>query len=67
MDADDPIIEAPPEKSVKRTDMRELGRLGGLKGGPARAAKLTPERKREIARLGGVARQYGKPKQGPAE
>jgi hypothetical protein len=27
-----------------------LGRLGGLKGGPARAAKLTPERRREIAR-----------------
>ena len=28
----------------------ELGRLGGLKGGPARAAKLSPERRREIAR-----------------
>ena len=27
-----------------------LGRLGGLKGGPARAARLTPERRREIAR-----------------
>ena len=27
-----------------------LGRLGGLKGGPARAAKLTPEQRREIAR-----------------
>lgn len=26
-----------------------LGRLGGLKGGPARAAALTPERRREIA------------------
>jgi hypothetical protein len=26
-----------------------LGRLGGLKGGPARAAKLSPERRREIA------------------
>ena len=26
-----------------------LGRLGGLKGGPARAAKLTPQRRREIA------------------
>ena len=27
-----------------------LGRLGGLKGGPARAARLSPERRREIAR-----------------
>jgi hypothetical protein len=26
-----------------------LGRLGGLKGGKARAAKLSPERRREIA------------------
>lgn len=26
-----------------------LGRLGGLKGGAARAAKLSPERRREIA------------------
>jgi hypothetical protein len=27
-----------------------LGRLGGKKGGPARAKKLTPEQRREIAR-----------------
>jgi len=27
-----------------------LGRLGGLKGGKARAAKLSPERRREIAK-----------------
>jgi hypothetical protein len=27
-----------------------LGRLGGLKGGKARAAKLTPEQRAEIAR-----------------
>jgi hypothetical protein len=27
-----------------------LGRLGGKKGGPARAAKLSAERRREIAR-----------------
>lgn len=26
-----------------------LGRLGGLKGGPARAATLSPERRRDIA------------------
>jgi len=27
----------------------ELGRLGGLKGGPARAKKLSPEQRKEIA------------------
>lgn len=27
-----------------------LGRLGGLKGGKARLAKLTPEERRELAR-----------------
>lgn len=32
------------------------GRSGGLKGGPARAAKLSPERKREIARAAASAR-----------
>jgi hypothetical protein len=26
-----------------------LGRLGGLKGGPARAEKLTPDQRKEIA------------------
>ena len=33
-----------------------LGRLGGLKGGPARAAKLTPEQRREIAQRAARAR-----------
>jgi hypothetical protein len=28
----------------------EIGRLGGKKGGKARAEKLTPERRKEIAR-----------------
>jgi hypothetical protein len=34
----------------------ELGRRGGLRGGPARAAKLTPERRSEIARTAAAAR-----------
>jgi hypothetical protein len=34
----------------------ELGRLGGLKGGKARAASLSPERKTEIARKAAAAR-----------
>ncbi len=33
-----------------------LGRLGGLRGGPARAAALTPRRRREIARATAMAR-----------
>ena len=33
-----------------------LGRLGGLKGGKARAKKLTPEKRREIARKAAEAR-----------
>jgi len=33
-----------------------LGRLGGLKGGPARAAKLSTARRREIARAAARAR-----------
>ena len=33
-----------------------LGRLGGLKGGPARAAKLTTKEKTRIARKAALAR-----------
>ncbi|HEY8598329.1 MAG TPA: hypothetical protein VIL85_07850 [Thermomicrobiales bacterium] len=33
-----------------------LGRKGGLKGGKARAAVLTPERRKEIARKAAAAR-----------
>jgi hypothetical protein len=34
----------------------ELGRLGGLKGGKARADKLTPEKRSEIAKKAAKAR-----------
>jgi hypothetical protein len=33
-----------------------LGRLGGLKGGKARTAKLTPQERRELARKAVLAR-----------
>lgn len=36
-----------------------LGRLGGQKGGPARALKLSAERRREIARKAAEARWHG--------
>ena len=39
-----------------------LGRLGGLKGGPARAAKLTAKQRRDIASKAARARWARKPK-----
>jgi len=40
----------------KKFDPVALGHLGGLKGGKARAEKLTPERRGEIAKLAASAR-----------
>lgn len=37
----------------------ELGRLGGLKGGKARAEKLSQERRTEIARKAAAKRWHG--------
>ena len=43
-----------PQKDKPTTDKNPaavaLGRLGGLKGGKARANKLTPEQRKEIAK-----------------
>ena len=39
-----------PEIEGKNPAAVALGRLGGKKGGKARAAKLAPEQRREIAR-----------------
>jgi hypothetical protein len=41
---------------VKNPAAVALGRLGGLKGGRARANKLTPEQRREIAQRAAKAR-----------
>ena len=38
------------------TPKQQLGRIGGLKGGNARAASLTPEQRREIAQRAAAAR-----------
>jgi len=40
----------------KKFDPVALGHLGGLKGGKARAEKLTPERRSEIAKIAASAR-----------
>jgi hypothetical protein len=37
-----------------------LGRLGGLKGGPARAEKLSPKKRKEIARKAAKSRWASK-------
>ena len=55
---DEATCEDPP---VPEADQRDpaavsLGRRGGLKGGKARAAALTPERRIEIARKAVAAR-----------
>jgi hypothetical protein len=45
-----------PAEPQKNPAAVELGRLGGKKGGKARAAKLTPEQRKEIAKVAARAR-----------
>ncbi len=44
------------ETPAKNPAAVELGRLGGAKGGKARAAKLSPKRRSEIAKKAAEAR-----------
>ena len=61
---DCPECKAPTERTrIVRVRPRQsnphavaLGRRGGARGGPARAAKLSAQRRREIARAGAFAR-----------
>ena len=46
----------PAKKRRKNPFAVALGRKGGLKGGPARAAKMTPEERSESARKAVQAR-----------
>lgn len=50
------IDEPEPEKTEKNPAAVSLGRLGGLKGGKARADSLTPERRKEIAKQAAQSR-----------
>lgn len=47
---------APDPYEGKNPAAVELGRLGGKKGGKARAEKLTPEQRSEIAKKAAAAR-----------
>ncbi len=53
---------AEPDKPEKNPAAVALGKLGGKKGGPARAAKLSAEQRRDIARKAAGAR-WSKPVQ----
>lgn len=52
---DKPKTEAPAKKNAAAV---ALGRLGGKKGGAARAANLTPEQRSEIAKKA-AAKRWG--------
>jgi hypothetical protein len=53
------VVSKTESKRVKNRAAVALGRLGGKKGGPARAEKLTPERRSEIARRAAISRWKG--------
>ncbi|NPC56010.1 histone H1 [Caenimonas sp. S4] len=57
---DEPKTEAPAEEK-KNAAAVKLGKLGGKKGGAARAASLTPEQRSEIARKAAAGRWKAKP------
>jgi hypothetical protein len=59
--------ESIPELTPKPTKEKNpaavaLGRLGGVKGGPARAKTLSKKRRKEIAKVAAKARWSNKPK-----
>ena len=56
LDAVVPDAEPTAEKAEKNPAAVALGRLGGLKGGKARAAKLTAKKRAEIAKKAAAAR-----------
>ena len=48
------------EKDLVKLAASAMGRKGGLKGGKARAASLTPKRRAEIAKRAAAARWHKK-------
>jgi hypothetical protein len=55
------IVEEATSESGKNPHAVALGRLGGKKGGPARAKKLTPEQRRKIAKKAAETRWSRRP------
>jgi len=49
-------VKPEPKKARKEYDCKALGHAGGLKGGKARTARLTPEQRKEIAKKAAHAR-----------
>lgn len=54
-------LEPPPEEPEPLSPKATAGRKGGLKGGKARAEKLTPEERTESAKKAAAARWSKKP------
>ena len=50
------VTQAADEQPAKNPAAVALGRMGGLKGGNARAATLTPRKRRTIAKKGAKIR-----------
>jgi hypothetical protein len=50
--------EGPDDQPAKNPAAVALGHLGGIKGGKARAKKLSPEQRREIAKKAAAARWH---------
>lgn len=59
--SDEPGVAMPITPDGKNAAAVALGRIGGKKGGPARAAKLSKSRRRQIAQKAAQAR-WGKMK-----
>lgn len=57
----DPSQDTKPVDPSKNPHAVALGRLGGLKGGTARAAKLSPKKRSQIAAKAAKARWGKKP------
>jgi hypothetical protein len=53
---DEPTPDPETPVDPLRAAAAELGRRGGLKGGKARAAKMTPEQRTEVAKKAAAAR-----------
>jgi len=57
-DPDKIAFRVTPERPKKNPHAAALGRIGGLRGGKARALKLSAEERSEIARNAAIARWH---------